>query len=193
MATEEAPYSTVRKDKNIEIRDYESQILAETIVKGSVEEAGNKAFRKLFDYISGANNSKSKVSMTAPVSQEEAGEKIAMTAPVAQQATNEQFAVSFMMPASYTMKTIPTPTDDSVKIREVPARRVAAVRYSGRWTEERYLQFKKELEDWIKKEGLTATGEAVWARYNPPFTLWFMRRNEVLIPIEKSKAPQSQD
>lgn len=185
MAIEEAPYTTVKKDKNIELRDYQSYILAETIVDATIEDAGNKAFRKLFNYISGANKSKTKVAMTAPVSQKSAGEKIAMTAPVSQQSADKKQAVSFMMPASYTMKTIPTPTDKSVKIREVPARRVAAIRYSGRWTEKRYLKFKKELEDWIKKEQLTITGEAVWARYNPPFTLWFLRRNEVLIPIEK--------
>ena len=185
MAIEEAPYTTVKKDKNVEIRDYKSYILAETVVEASVEDAGNKAFRKLFKYISGDNKSKTEVAMTAPVSQKDAGEKIAMTAPVSQQAAEKQQAVSFMMPASYTMKTIPTPTDDTIKIREVPARRVAAIRYSGRWTEKRYLKFKKELEAWIAKEQLTVAGEAVWARYNPPFTLWFLRRNEVLIPVEK--------
>ena len=121
--------------------------------------------------------------MTVPVSQEQAGEKISMTAPVSQQRIQEKWAVTFMMPASYTMETLPTPDDPYIKLRQVPARRVAAVRYSGFWSEEKYLLHKEKLEKWIKDNSFTVTGEPVWARYNPPFTLWFMRRNEILIPV----------
>ena len=187
MAIEEAKYEVVRKDGDIEVRDYSAQIVAETVVDASLEEAGNTAFNKLFNYISGNNSSQSKIEMTAPVAQEAKGEEIEMTAPVAQESRDGKYAVSFMMPASFTMETIPAPKDDTVKIREIPARRVASIRYSGRWTEENYLQYKKELEEWMKKEGVEANGEPVWARYNPPFTLWFLRRNEVLIPVKAAE------
>lgn len=183
MATEEAPYTVLKSDDIFELREYPPQILAEIIVDGDLEEAGNKAFRPLFRYISGDNRSRSTIAMTAPVSQEQQGEKISMTAPVSQQAAEGKWAVSFMMPASYTMETLPVPDDPKITLRQVPARRVAAVRYSGFWSEEKYLLNKEKLEAWIQKNRFTVGGEPVWARYNPPFTLWFLRRNEILIPI----------
>ena len=183
MATEEAPYTVIKTDDIFELREYAPQLLAEIIVDGDLEDAGNKAFRPLFRYISGDNKSRDKIAMTAPVSQEQKGEKISMTAPVSQQSVQGKWAVSFMMPASYTMKTLPTPDDSNIKLRQIPARRMAAVRYSGFWSEEKYLLNKEKLEKWIKDNSFTVTGEPVWARYNPPFTLWFLRRNEILIPV----------
>lgn len=121
--------------------------------------------------------------MTTPVSQEQEGEKISMTAPVSQQRVEGKWSVSFMMPTSYTIETLPTPDDSKIKLRQVPARRVAAVRYSGFWSEGKYLRHKEKLEEWIRDNRFTVTGEAVWARYNSPFTPWFMRRNEILIPV----------
>jgi effector-binding domain-containing protein len=183
MAFEEAKYNVVEKDNRFEIRDYAPHILAETIVEGDLEEAGNKAFNRLFRYISGDNRSHTKVAMTAPVSQQPMGEKIKMTAPVEQRRVKENWAVSFMMPSSYTLKTLPEPEDPNITLCQVPARRMAAVRYSGFWTEKRYLRYKSELESWIHERGLTIVGDPIWARYNPPFTPWFLRRNEILIPI----------
>lgn len=183
MATEEAPYTVMRTDDIFELREYAPQVLAEIIVEGDLEGAGNKAFRPLFRYISGDNKSRGKIAMTAPVSQEQQGEKIAMTAPVSQQSVQGKWAVSFMMPPSYTMENLPAPDDPSIKLRQVPARRVAAVRYSGFWSEKNYQQYKQELERWITANSLKVIGDPVWARYNPPFTLWFLRRNEILIPI----------
>ena len=183
MATEEAPYTVLRTDDIFELREYPPQILAEIIVEGELEDAGNKAFRPLFRYISGDNTSRDKIAMTAPVSQEQKGEKISMTAPVSQQNIQGKWAVSFMMPASYTMETLPTPDDSNIKLRQVPARQVAAVRYSGFWSEEKYLLHKQKLEQWISDNRFTVAGEPVWARYNAPFTPWFMRRNEILIPV----------
>jgi hypothetical protein len=183
MAVEEAKYKVVEKDNRFEIRDYTPHILAETIVEGDLEEAGNKAFNRLFRYISGDNRSRKKVAMTAPVSQQPMGEKIEMTAPVGQRRVQEKWAVSFMMPASYTIETLPESEDPNITLRQVPARRMASVRYSGFWTEKRYLRYKSELESWIKEKGLTIVGDPMWARYNPPFTPWFLRRNEILIPI----------
>lgn len=183
MATEEAAYQVMNADGIFELRRYEPQILAETIVDSSLEDAGNKAFRTLFQYISGENSSRSGIAMTAPVAQSAAGEKIAMTAPVGQQRSAGKWAVSFTMPAKFSLETLPLPRDPAINIRQVPARTVAAVRYSGGWSEERYLEFKEKLESWIRGRGLEVTGEPVWARYNPPFTLWFLRRNEILIPV----------
>lgn len=183
MAIEVARYEVIEKTGDFEIRDYAGHILAETVVEGNLEDAGSKAFNKLFRYISGANRSRGKVAMTAPVSQQPAGEKIAMTAPVGQQRAVDNWVVSFMMPEAYTLETLPEPDDPSVTLREVPTRRMAAVRYSGFWSEKNYSRHKAELESWIDSKNLMMTGEAIWARYNAPFTPWFLRRNEVLIPV----------
>jgi len=184
MAIEEATYKVVEKDNKFEIRDYASHILAETVVEGDLKGAGNKAFKRLFGYISGENRSRKKVAMTAPVSQQPKGEKIRMTAPVGQRRVQKKWAVSFMMPSSYTLKTLPEPENPNIILRQVPARRMAAVRYSGFWSEKRYLRYKSELESWIHERGLTIVSDPIWARYNPPFMPWFLRRNEILIPVD---------
>lgn len=183
MAIEEAPYTVVTTDGAFEVRDYAPHVVAETLVEGTLEEAGNKAFDRLFRYISGGNRSREKLAMTAPVSQQPKGEKIAMTAPVAQQRVQERWAVSFMMPAASTLETLPAPEDPQVMLRQVPARRIAAVRYSGSWSEKGYLRQKSALEAWMRAKGLASAGEPQWARYNSPFSLWFLRRNEILIPV----------
>jgi len=183
MAIEEAKYSVVQQAGKFETRDYEPYLLAEVEVDGSFEEAGNKAFRFLFKYISGTNQPQDEISMTAPVSQVSKGEDISMAAPVSQTRSGAKFVVSFLMPAQYTLETIPKPTDPAVSIRQVPAQRMAVVRYSGRWTQANYEKNKKALESWISGQKLDVMGEPVWARYNSPFSLWFMRRNEILIPV----------
>jgi hypothetical protein len=183
MATEEAEYILVLKEQNFELRSYEPHILAETRVDGDFDEAGGKAFGRLFKYISGDNKAREEVQMTTPVSQEAAGKEISMTSPVGQQRENNQWLVSFMMPASYTIDTIPKPTDSDVTLRQVPARYIAAVQYSGFWSEGNYLNNKGALETWIEQQGLEVVGEPIWARYNPPLMPWFLRRNEILIPI----------
>jgi hypothetical protein len=185
MAIEEAEYTVVKKDGRFEIRDYASHILAETLVEGSLEKAGDQAFQPLFRYISGQNRTQAGIAMTAPVSQERAPEKIAMTAPVSQEHVGEQWRVSFMMPASFTMETIPEPTDPSVTLREIPARRMAAVRYKGFWSEKNYQRNLALLRQWMEDHRFVSAGDPVWARYNPPFMPWFLRRNEILIPVMK--------
>ncbi len=186
MGVEEAKFTVIDREGDFEIRDYAPQILAEVMIEGNIENAGNAAFRPLFKYISGENTSNSTINMTAPVAQQSGGEKISMTAPVSQQTAGGKWAVSFMMPPSYSMQTIPQPKNEAIKLRSVPARRVAVIRYSGFWSESRYLKNLQLLQDWITKKGLEPAGDPIWARYNPPFTLWFLRRNEVLIPL---KAP----
>lgn len=184
MAVEEAKYTVVLSEDNFEVRQYAPHVLAETVVDGDLEGAGNKAFNPLFNYIDGNNKKQEKVAMTAPVGQEAAGEKIAMTSPVGQQRANGRWVVSFMMPASYTLESLPEPNDPNVVLRQVPERYVATVRYSGFWSEKVYLRNLSELTAWMAEQALKATGEPVWARYNPPFMPWFLRRNEILVPVE---------
>ncbi|UCD51929.1 MAG: heme-binding protein [Phycisphaerales bacterium] len=180
---ERAKYTVVTKQGAFEIRQYAPQIVAETVVKADFDEAGNVAFRRLYGYISGQNRAKKSIAMTAPVEQA-SSEKIAMTAPVEQVETGGQYTVNFLMPAQYTMETLPQPLDPEVTLREIPARKMAALRYSGTWSQKRYARKQEALEQFIVEQGLDVTGEAVFARYDPPFQLWFLRRNEVLIPVE---------
>ena len=184
MAIEKAKYTVVEKEDDFEIRQYDPQIVAETFVEGDLEEVGNEGFRRLYAYISGENTRKQSISMTAPVRQESGSEKIAMTAPVKQEKKDNQWRITFLMPSEYTLETLPEPNDARVVLTQEPGRLMAAVKYSGTWSEEGYEENKALLEDYIQKRGLTAAGEPVWARYDPPFMPWFLRRNEVLIPIE---------
>ena len=185
LAVEEAKYTVAMQQDSLEIRDYSPSIVAEVIVNGGFEDASGAAFRKLFNYISGDNSGRDKIAMTTPVAQKAGPEKIAMTSPVGQRKSGENWAVSFMMPAVYTMDSIPLPDDPSVILREVPAHRAAAIRYSGTWSEKGYKKQLAILQEWMQAENLEAAGEPVWARYNAPFTPWFMRRNEILIPYSE--------
>ncbi len=185
-AVEEAVYTVLQANDRFELRDYEPQIVAEIEVGGTMEQAGNRAFRPLYRYIAGNNQPRTSIPMTSPVTQKRAGEKIAMTAPVGQRAVEDRWVVHFMMPATYTMETLPVPDHSRITLREIPARRVAAVRYSGRWTERNYRRHKADLVKWIEAQGWEREGDPVWARYNPPFMPWFMRRNEVLIPVAET-------
>ena len=188
MAVEEAKYNVLREDDGFELREYESHILAETTVDGEFEDAGNEAFGRLFKYISGNNKQQQKVAMTSPVGQEPSSQKIEMTSPVGQQKQDGKWVVSFMMPASFELETTPEPKDPNVSIREVPARLIAAVRYSGFWSEKSYLRNLAKLQNWIENSRLTPVGEPIWARYNPPFMPWFLRRNEILVPIASQES-----
>ena len=184
VGIEKAKYTVIEKEGKFEIRQYPSYIIAETIVEDSFDNAGNMAFRRLFDYISGQNRSKESIAMTAPVSQVGGSEKIAMTAPVNQQKSEDMWSVSFIMPSKYTIKTLPQPLDPNITLREIPPCKMAALRYSGTWSRKRYEAKKSLLKQFISSKKLQIIGEAIFARYDPPFQLWFLRRNEVLIPVE---------
>ncbi len=192
MAIEEAKYSVLEKHGSIELRLYAPHIVAETAVDGDFEDAGNQAFGRLFNYISGSNRSKESIAMTAPVGQQKTSEKIAMTAPVGQQKSDGKYLISFMMPSKYTMDTLPEPTDGRVVLRQIPQRTVAAIRYSGTWSQKRYAAHEQKLRDFIAQRGYAIKGEPNWARYNPPFTPWFLRRNEILMEIEPMQKTQAQ-
>ena len=182
-AVEEPDYELLRQEGDFEVRAYGATLVAETVVSGEFEDAGSRAFRALFKYIDGNNQAREEIAMTAPVSQARS-EKIAMTAPVSQRAEGGQWVVSFMMPSDYTMATLPEPLDSRIVLRELPPYRAAVIRYSGFWSEDNYREHLEALEDWVAKAGLEPRGEPVWARYNAPFTPWFLRRNEILIPVE---------
>ena len=184
VGIEKAKYKVIEKEGKFEVRQYQPQIVAETIVETDFDQAGNIAFRRLFNYISGENRKKESIAMTAPVNQKTSSEKIAMTAPVNQQKTEGKYSVSFLMPSKYTMETLPEPLDSNVRLREIPAQKIAAVRYSGSWSRKKYEGQKTLLEEFIEKKGLRIIGEDIFARYDPPFQLWFLKRNEVLFPVD---------
>ena len=184
MALERATYTVLEKQKDFELRQYGPQIVAETIVEGDFEQVGNEGFRRLFDYISGKNRKKQSISMTAPVSQEAESEKISMTAPVNMEKLGGEYRITFLMPTEYTMETLPEPLDTRVQLKEVPGQLVAALRYSGTWSRNRYEAKKVQLQELLDSNGLRPAGASIFARYNPPFMPWFLRRNEVLIPVE---------
>jgi hypothetical protein len=184
MAIEEPRFKVLEQQGSFEIREYPAYVVAETRVEAGFESAGNIAFQRLFKYISGNNVARQEISMTAPVTQSR-GEKIAMTAPVSQVADGDAYLVAFTLPATYTLKTAPKPLDPTVQIREVPAQVMACWRYTGRWTESNYRDNEGLLREQIAKRGMVVRGEPILARYNAPFTPWFMRRNEVLIPVKQ--------
>ncbi len=181
---EQAKYTVLTRQDKFEVRQYAPQIVAETTVEAEFDEASDIAFRRLYDYISGKNRTQAPIAMTAPVEQKGNSEKIAMTAPVEQIETEGKFTVSFMMPGTYTLATLPEPADPNVRLREIPAQKMAAVRYSGTWSQKRYEKKKAALKQFIADQGLTITGPETFARYDPPFQPWFLRRNEVLIPVQ---------
>lgn len=183
MAIEEPAYQVIEKDGDFELRRYEPYIVAETLVEGDFGEAGSEGFRRLFDYIQGKNRKGREIPMTAPVTQEAASEKISMTAPVGQERAAGKWRITFVMPASYTMQTLPVPLDPGIELTEVPGGLMAVHRYSGTWSRQRYEAKEKALREFVAQKGLKIVGEPVFARYNSPFMLWFMRRNEVMIPV----------
>ncbi len=182
--TEQQPYEVIRAEDGWELRRYPEHVVAETIVTDvDFEDAGNRAFRPLFGYISGANRVTQKIAMTAPVVQSSSSQKIAMTAPVVQSSGKDGYAVAFVLPAGMTEADAPEPTAPEVHIRTVPAQLVAATRFSGRWKEESWREHRAELLAAVRTAGLTVTGEPRFARFDPPYKPWFLRRNEVLVDV----------
>ncbi len=179
---EHAKYAVVSSAGDIEIRDYAPHIVAETIVAGERAAAIREGFRAVAEYIFGNNVPAKKIAMTAPVTQQ-AGEKIAMTAPVEQQSDADSWKVRFVMPASYTMETLPKPNNPAVKLVAVAGKRVAAIRFSGLAGEEDLQTRKAQLDAFIARQKLKPRGTPTYAFYDPPWTLPWNRRNEVLIEV----------
>jgi len=191
LAIEEPEYGLLEEHGSIQLRAYDEVVLAETLVEADFDAAGNQAFRRLFGYISGKNRSQVKIDMTAPVVQEAVSEKIAMTAPVVQQQDGPGWRVAFVVPDLYNWHNAPEPTDPEVSLRLVPERTMAVLKFSGGWSAERFKTKEAELRASLADLGWTPDGPAVFARYDPPFKPWFLRRNEVMIQVKTETAPDN--
>jgi hypothetical protein len=188
MAYEEPKYQVVRGGEGgFEVRRYAPYLIAETTAAGDFDQASNEAFQRLAGYIFGKSQGSRKIAMTVPVEQqpkgEKTGEKIAMTVPVEQERRGDEWVMSFMVPAAYTLETVPRPLDPRVTLREVPASERAVVRFSGRADAADFEEKKRELLRRVADAGLRPEGEVNYARYNAPWTPGFLRRNEVQVVV----------
>ena len=183
-AIEEPAYDVLRAFGNVELRQYAPYVVAEVVIDGAAEDAGNAAFPILAGYIFGKNKGEKKFDMTAPVTQTAAPVKLPMTAPVTQAAVpGGGHLIQFVLPKGVTLGTAPEPLDPRVRLREEPARQWAAIRYSGTWSQVNYDEHLALLRAALVKEGVATDGEPVLARYNAPFTPWFLRRNEIWLAL----------
>ncbi len=189
--TEQQPFEVVRRYPGFDLRRYPAHLVAQVTVTSSFDRAGNIAFRSLFGYITGQNRSRSSVAMTAPVVQSVAGsEKVAMTAPVVQRAKGDgDYVIAFVLPAAMTADTAPAPTNPDVEICTIPTSLTAAKEYGGRWSQASYERHCAELLDAVATAGLRPVGAPRFARFDPPFKPWFLRRNEVLVDVEEASTP----
>ena len=186
-ATEEPDYQVVRQLEGVEVRQYAGYAVAEVVVAGPAAEAGNQAFPILAGYIFGKNKGERKFAMTAPVTQVAAPVKLEMTAPVTQTAAPGGFVVQFVLPKGVTVASAPEPLDARVQLREVVPAQVAVIRYSGFWSASNDQEHLAKLQAALRAADLTWTGEPVYARYNAPFTPWFMRRNEIWLHMAQAR------
>lgn len=186
--TQEQPYDVLSSFPGFEVRRYPAHLVAEVEVDASFTRAGNEAFGVLVAYISGRNSTRGKVAMTAPVLQEQASATIEMTSPVVQQpgGGSGRHVVAFVMPAEFTLDTLPTPADPRIKVREIEPHVAAVKSFTGRWTEHIYERQLNELKSAVEQAGLEVSGPPRFARFDPPWTPWFRRRNEVVLPVSRS-------
>lgn len=186
-AIDEPAYAVVQTTDVFEVRQYAPYLVAEVVVPGPVSEAGTQGFSLLGGYIFGKNKGERKLEMTAPVTQTALPPappvKLEMTAPVTQAATAGGFLVQFVMPKGYTLATLPEPLDARVKLREVPGNRVAVIRFSGSWSQSTYEEQLQKLRSALAAAGMATAGEPVSSRYNSPFSLPFLRRNEIWLSL----------
>jgi SOUL heme-binding protein len=182
-ATPEPDYQVLKSLADFEVRQYAAYTVAEVVVAGPADKAGNQAFPILSGYIFGKNKGERKFEMTAPVTQAVVPTKLEMTAPVTQTTAPGGFLVQFVLPKGVTVANAPEPLDERVQLREVPAAQVAVIRYSGFWSQSNDNEQLAKLQAAMRAANLTWTGEAVYSRYNAPFTPWFLRRNEVWLHL----------
>jgi hypothetical protein len=185
MAIEEPNYAIIEKLDNFELRSYEPRIVAQTLVSGSMDQASNDGFRRIADYIFGNNRAndgtQQKVSMTVPVTLQPRSENISMTTAASLGQSDGQWRVEFLMPSQFTLETLPTPNNSVVNLREIPAGHYAAIRFSGLADEVVIANRTAELMNWLDNRNITPAGQPILARYNSPWTLPFLRRNEVMV------------
>ena len=182
-AIEEPDYELVRKFDGVELRKYAPYMVAEVVLQSTADDAGNQAFPILAGYIFGKNKGEKKFAMTAPVTQTAAPVRMEMTAPVTQAAVAGGMRVQFVLPKGVTLDTAPEPLDARVQLRLVPTSQWAAIRYSGTWSQSNYEQHLALLRAALDTAGVATQGEPVLARYNAPFTPWFLRRNEIWLAL----------
>ena len=191
LAIESPDYEVLLRDGDVEFRHYPAYLVAQTTVENSSDrdEAASIGFRRLFKYITGENTTETEISMTAPVEQfaenSQVGKKIDMTAPVEQVQSQEGWAVAFILPKIFNWDSAPVPSNPAVKIVERPARLVATLRYSGRWTDKNVARHGQELKSYLEVHSIAQVSPVQTAFYNAPFTPPFMRRNEVHIEVEQ--------
>lgn len=183
-AVEEPKYEVFRQFDDVELRQYPPYVVAEVVLDATAEDAGSRAFPILAGYIFGKNKGERKFAMTAPVTQMAVPVKMEMTAPVTQAAVPGGMRVQFVLPEGVTLESAPEPLDPRVQLRLVPASRWAAIRYSGTWSQANYDEHLGKLKAALAAAGVATQGEPVLARYNAPFTPWFMRRNEIWLALQ---------
>ena len=184
QAIEEPAYDVVQKlGERVEIRRYAAYVVAEVLIAGPADEAGNRAFPILAGYIFGKNKGERKFAMTAPVTQTSTPATFAMTAPVTQSAADGGTLVRFVLPKEVTLATAPEPIDERVTLREVATHTLAAIRYSGFWSQANDAEQLEQLSAALRAAKLTWAGEPVLARFNAPWTPWFLRRNELWLKL----------
>ena len=181
---EKPDYKVIQSEQNIEIRHYEPMIIAEVEVEGKREDAIRDGFRLIADYIFGNNKVKLDIAMTSPVQQQES-QKIAMTAPVQQQSTGRSWQISFVMPSRYIMESLPEPNNDRVRLKEILTKKFVVIEFSGTNSNENITEHENKLMNYIAANKLKIIGSFKYAFYNAPWTLPFMRRNEVMIEINQ--------
>ena len=186
QAIEEPAYEVIRTIDDVELRQYAPYVVAEVRIEADAEEAGNLAFPILAGYIFGKNKGEKKFEMTAPVTQVATPKRLEMTAPVTQTAVPGavgSYVIQFVLPKGVTLASAPEPLDPRVRLREVPASRIAVIRYSGFWSQANYAEHLDKLRSVLKTAGVDTTGEPVFSRYNPPLMPWFLRRNEIWLTV----------
>ncbi len=184
LAIEEPEFTSIEKKGTFEIREYQPKLIAQVLVTGTFDTASNKGFRLLADFIFGnnkTNEGSKKIEMTAPVITHDASEKIEMTAPVISEQTERGWYISFNMPKQYSRETLPAPNNLEVKIIDVPTEKFAVISFSGLVREKKYTEMLNLLNEEMKKRNLDPKGSVILARYNPPWTLPFLRRNELML------------
>ena len=183
-AIEEPEYEVIKTVDKVEFRKYSPYVVAEVVVDATAEDAGNRAFPILAGYIFGKNKGSRKFAMTAPVTQTSEPTRIDMTVPVTQATLMGTVRVQFVLPKGVTMAMAPEPIDPRIQLRLVPAGNWAVLSYSGSWSQANYQEHLSELKALLEAQGVTTQGETVLARYNAPFTPWFMRRNEIWLALQ---------
>ncbi len=185
MSNVERPdYKVIQSQKNIEIRQYDPMIIAEVEIEGNRKDAINDGFRIIADYIFGNNSVEQVISMTAPVQQKE-NQKIAMTAPVQQELKGKLWRISFVMPSKYSMESLPVPNNNSVHLKEVLAKKFAVIEFSGTNSNENLNEHENQLMNYVEANKIKIIGSPKYAFYNAPWTLPFLRRNEVMFEINQ--------